>query len=171
MAKPSPADPHLPRGLRARNAWSLALAGLGLLQITGYLLGLQPVRGLGACTAASPFPKVFSDVNGFETFAADFTMIYEADGAEVRQRITPDYYQQLRGPYWRRNVYGAALSYGPRLPRPLWETILCYGLGEDGPFGPELGVPSDAQRVRILIEARTRGRESDSWILEPECDE
>ena len=87
MAEPSPAGPDLPRGLRARNAWSGALAGLGLLQITGYLLGLPPVRGVGACTAASPFPKVFSDVKGLETFAADFTMIYEADGAEVRRRI------------------------------------------------------------------------------------
>jgi hypothetical protein len=158
------------RGLVIRNACAAALLVLGLLQIVGSLTGVRALRGIGACTAASPFPKVFSDVDGFETFAASFTIIYEVDGVETRERITPEFYKRLRGPYWRRNVYGAALSYGPRLPREIWETVFCYGLGADGPFHDEFEVSRDARRVRVLIETNTRGR-ADRWLLEPLCED
>ncbi len=160
-----------PPGLVVRNWLALALLVLGSFQMTGYLLGLTAVRGLGACSAASPFPKVFSDVRGYETFASSFTMVYETpEGLEISDPITPEYYQRLPGPYWRRNVYGAALSYGPRLPREIWETVFCYGLQPGGPMHLEFDIPDDARGVRVVIETRTHGRD-DRWELEPQCAE
>ncbi len=159
----------VPPGLTTRNWLALALLVLGSLQMLGYLLRIDVVRGVGAVSTASPLPKVFSDAKGLETFASGFAMVYETPGGvEVVEPITPEYYQRLRGPYWRRNVYGAALSYGPRLPREIWEAIFCYGLQPGGPMHVEFEIPDDARRVRVEIETRTRGRD-DRWVLEPQC--
>jgi hypothetical protein len=162
-------DTTRPHGLLARNAAAVALLVVGSSQLAGYLLGFQALRGIGAATAAAPFPKVFSDVRGFETFSARFTLMYEVPGgATVEREVTPELYARLRGPYWRRNVYGAALSYGPRLPREIWEPVFCYGLRPGGPLRRDLGVPEDALHPRVRIETRTRGRD-DRWVLEPAC--
>ena len=53
---------------------ALGLVFVGCLPVTGYLVDSRVLRGLGAATAAAPFPKVFSDVDGLETFASDFTL-------------------------------------------------------------------------------------------------
>ena len=84
-----PSEEH--RGVVGRNIFALGLLAVGSLQMIGYLSGVKLIRGLGASTAASPLPKVFSSVRGFETFAADFTLIYEAaDGGTVELPITPE---------------------------------------------------------------------------------
>ncbi|MHC5114339.1 MAG: hypothetical protein ACYTGP_07920 [Planctomycetota bacterium] len=159
-----------PRGLLARNLAAAILTGLGIMQLTGYVFGLRAVRGIAACTAASPLPKVFSDADGLETFASRFTLVYELGGVTVRETMTPELYQQLRGPYWRRNVYGAALAYGPRMPEELWEPVFCYGIGPGGPFHRELDVPAGAEGIHVVIETKTRGRD-DVFTLEPRCAE
>lgn len=52
--------------------------------MTGYITGSVTLRGLGAATAASPLPKVFSDVDGLETFAGEFTIHYrQSDGTLI----------------------------------------------------------------------------------------
>src|SRR3954464_3791251 len=112
--------------------------------MAGYGTGSAALRGIGAATAASPLPKVFSDVDGLETFASGFTLHYRSgDGTRTDTAITPALYGRLAGPYNRRNVYGAALSYAPRLPRELWEPVYCYGLAPGGPLRSELGFASD----------------------------
>ena len=157
------------RGVRWQNAAALLLLALGSLQMVGYLTGSRALRGVGAASAMSPLPKVFSDVDGLETFASEFTLRYRlADGAPAALRITPEVYSRLGGPYNRRNVYGAALSYAPRLPEPLWTAVYCYGLAPDGPLRRELGIPADADRFSISIRTLTRGRH-DQWTFAPVC--
>jgi hypothetical protein len=137
--------------------------------MAGYVTGSAALRGIGAATAASPLPKVFSDVDGLETFASEFTLHYRsADGTITDTPITPALYGRLSGPYNRRNVYGAALSYAPRLPRELWEPVYCYGLMPTGPLRSELGIGSDATDISVRIRTRTRGRR-DQWTLESAC--
>jgi hypothetical protein len=139
------------------------------MQMIGYITGSVALRGIGAATAASPLPKVFSDVDGLETFASQFTLRYRhPDGTVVEMAITPELYGRLGGPYNRRNVYGAALSYAPRLPRELWEPAFCYGLAADGPLRAELGLGSAVSEISVTIRTRTRGR-SDVWKLESSC--
>lgn len=137
--------------------------------MAGYIANVPALRGLGAATVIAPFPKVFSDVDGFETFAADF-VLQGMDGAGVAfsREITPEFYSQLKGPYNRRNVYGAALSYAPRLPEPLWQAVWCYGLGGSGPLRTEFALPPGARDLTIKIKTRTRGR-NDTWLLAPPC--
>ena len=153
-------------------AWAIVALGIvGLFQMAGDMIGNKPLKGIGACLAVSPFPKVFSDVKGLETFASDFSLAYQLpDGSEVSSAITPEFYQRLTGPYNRRNVYGAALSYAPRMPQPLWESVFCFGLKPGGPLRREFGIPVDARRLRVLITTKTQGR-SDTWTLQPACGE
>jgi hypothetical protein len=156
-------------GLRWRNRAGLALGLIGCMQMAGYISGSAALRGIGAATAASPLPKVFSDVDGLETFASEFTLRYrDTNGAVTETLITPALYGRLGGPYNRRNVYGAALSYAPRLPAPLWEAVYCYGLAPQGPLRTELGLGPEATDISVTIRTRTRGR-NDAWTLEPAC--
>jgi hypothetical protein len=114
---------------------------------------------------------VFSDVDGLETFASEFTLHYRlADGRPASLRITPEVYGRLGGPYNRRNVYGAALSYAPRLPERLWTTVYCYGTAPspEGPLRRELGIPAGAHELSISIRTMTRGR-TDQWTFAPVC--
>jgi hypothetical protein len=158
-----------PHRISWRDLGAIALLAVGLLQMMGDASGIVALKGIGAATAASPLPKVFSDVRGLEPFASRFTLLVtDAAGAETAREITPQLYGRLGGPYNRRNVYGAALSYAPRLPEPLWRSVYCYGLGPGGPLRRNFGVPDDAARVRVAIATRTRGR-TDAWVLEAAC--
>lgn len=160
-----------PEALRRRNLVALVICVVGCAQMAGYLSGSVALRGIGAATAASPLPKVFSDVDGLETFASQFTLRYrQSDGTLIETAITPELYGRLAGPYNRRNVYGAALSYAPRLPRELWEPVFCYGLRPEGPLRAELGLVSGVSDISVRIRTRTRGR-NDAWTLEPSCTE
>ena len=47
---------------------------------------------------------------------------------------------------------------------PLLDPILAFGMSPDGPFRRELGLPSEASRVRVVIHSKTRGR-SRTWTL------
>jgi hypothetical protein len=73
--------------------------------------------------------------------------------------LTPEVYGQVRGPYNRRNVYGAALAYGPVLvtddrTRPLFESVVRYALCGDAPLLRELGIDAAdvAGPVRVRYE-------------------
>ena len=105
-----------------------ALGILGFLQMIGDLSGLRVLKGLGAASAASPAPKVFCSAGGLETFSSRFVLEWR-DPAGRRQSLplSPALYRKLRGPYNRRNVYGAALAYGPVLPDELRDSVLANG--------------------------------------------
>src|SRR4051812_27364361 len=120
--------------LRNWRGWAtFVLLLLGLTQMTGYFIGSRVLRGVGAASAAAPFPKVFCDLDGIEPFASDFYLVWTNNSnARVERKLTPKLYQQLRGPYNRRNVYGAALSYGPKLPEKMWRSVFDSGLGPNG---------------------------------------
>lgn len=148
---------------------SIAILCLGCLQFIGYVLNNQTLRGLGAACGFAPYTKVFSDVDGFETFAADFFLILETtDGETSTIPVTPEFYQQLKGPYNRRNVYGAALSYSPRMPEALWQSVFCYGFQTNGPLRGEFGIGDEVKKISMHIITKTRGRD-DEWIFSPPC--
>lgn len=140
---------------------------VGMFQMVGYIAGVDVLRGLGAASTISPFPKVFSDADGLETFASKFTIEFKHDDKPSDfVEITPELYSQLKGPYKRRNVYGAALSYGPRLPDALWQPVFCYGFA--GPLLEELNLPTQFDSLQLHIETKTQGRD-DVWIMEASC--
>ncbi len=149
---------------------AIALGAFALTNMAGDLLNLPGLKGLASASVISPLPKVFSDVRGLETFASSFALEITAPGQEPKRvPITPELYARLSGPYNRRNVYGAALAYAPRLPEPLWQTVYCYALATGGPLREDLGLPPGATtKIAVTIETRTKGRQ-ESWRLDPTC--
>ncbi|HVF51629.1 MAG TPA: hypothetical protein VNA19_16210 [Pyrinomonadaceae bacterium] len=144
------------------NLAACALLIVGLMQMTGDVFGVAWLKGLGAATCASPAPKVFSAVRGLETYSTRFTLEWDDDGGVRRSLpITSEVYSRLRGPYNRRNIYGAVLAYGPVLAtdertRPMFEAVSAYALCGDAPLLRELGIDAagrDASgRVRVRYE-------------------
>ena len=167
------------------NKASVGLLVIGLLQLTGDLLersgaGVvgRPLKGIGAATTASPAPKVFSAVRGLETFSTRFTLEWwDRDGRMRTLSLTPEVYARVRGPYNRRNVYGAVLAYGPVLAtdertRPLYESVAHYALCGDAPLLRELGVdPADVVGpVRVRYDPRPGSDLGDlPLVLEAPC--
>ena len=135
------------------------LAILGLLQMLGDLTGLVALRGLAMATTASPAPKVFSAVDGLETYSTRFFLEWrDRAGTPHSLELTPEVYQRIRGPYNRRNVYGAVIAYGPvfvasPVMRPVYEAVARYALCGEAPLLRELGIDpadlSDSPRVRL----------------------
>ncbi len=151
------------------NILALLVTLLGCTQMLGYMMESRALRGIGTASCAAPFPKVFSDVDGLETFASTFELSWrEPDGTARSMLLTPELYGQLGGPYNRRNVYGAALAYAPRMPEPLWTSVFCYAFKPDGLLRREFGVSPDAQDITVTIRTRTKGR-NDVWQLSPAC--
>src|SRR5688572_30320520 len=109
---------------------------LGLAQMVGDLTHFLPLKAVAAATGASPAPKVFSAVQGLETYSTRFFL----DLGDKRVEVTPELYARIGGPYNRRNVYGAALAYGPVLPDSLLQPVMKHALCGDAPLLRELGL-------------------------------
>jgi hypothetical protein len=138
------------------------LLAVGLLQIAGEALRLPVLKGLGAATTASPAPKVFTALEGFEPFSCRFFLEWEDHAGTARSlALTSELYARVRGPYNRRNVYGAVLAAGPVLVsdphlKPLFDEVGRYALCGDAPLLRELGIDpaTVAGRVRVRYETR-----------------
>ncbi len=137
---------------------AILLLILGLAQMAGDIFSLPPLKAIAAATGASPAPKVFSAVNGFETYSTAFCLTWEnQQGQTQRLIITPQCYAQLRGPYNRRNVYGAALAYGPLLvtnehTRPMFDAVTRHALRGNAIVLRELGVDPDTIASPVRVE-------------------
>jgi len=139
---------------------------LGLLQMAGDVLHLPAIKGLAAATAASPAPKVFSAVRGLETYSSRFFLEWtDKLGHFQSVEITPERARGLRGPYNRRNVYGAVLAYGPIMQsdaalQPMFNSVSHYALCGNAPLLQELGIDTanmqGAPRVRLETRPGTQ---------------
>ena len=128
-------------------SWVLALLlGVGSLQMIGALVGSPVLKAIGLATGLSPAPKVFSSVNGLETFSISISLHWlDREGLAQSLQLTPEVASGLEGPYNRRNVYGAALAYGPvlndsEIGRAMLHAVFEYALGPDKRLMRELGV-------------------------------
>ena len=151
--------------LRFRNRLALIITVFACSAMLGDILGWLPLKGIGAASGAAPFPKVFCKNQGIEGFASEFTITAcTGSGSSTNILLTPEIYQQLAGPYNRRNAYGAALAFAPRLPPELWRSVFVYGFGPSGPLRHELGIPTAATNISVTIRSKTIGL-SEEWVL------
>jgi len=94
----------------------------------------------------SPAPKVFSAVKGLETYSSRFYIDWrDQAGQSQTLELTPEVYARLEGPYNRRNIYGAALAYGPVLAgnphtAEMFNSVLRYSFCGSAPLLMELGI-------------------------------
>ena len=151
-----------------KNLLYVGIVLIGMLQIIGYVSKVEVIRSLGILTSSSPLPLVFTEVKGVETFVSDFYIRYTDEiGVAQELQLTPEVYKHLKGPYNRRNIYGAAIGYGPVLPESLWNSVLSYGLCNHG-LNEEFNISNEVTDVSIFIKTRT-ARKNDSWELRPSC--
>lgn len=128
------------------------LIAVGILQMAGDVAGIPALRGIGAATNASPAPKVFSAVRGLETYSTEFALEWTDGSGEPRSlALTPEIYGRIRGPYNRRNVYGAALAYAPVLPPELRDPVMRYALCGEAPLLAELGIEPPARDLAVTL--------------------
>ena len=166
-------------GQRNRSGWAYgALLVLSLMQMTGWALGLEPLRQFGRISGASPLPLVFSAHDELETFSMQYRLILNPH-MENEQRLHLDRsaYGKLEGSYNRRNPYGAALSFGPLLAEKhpeMLQSVLEYALCEPGSLLLEVELPKTRHMV-IEAEAQsssspeTSGGNRLPWHYEVHC--
>lgn len=157
------------------------LVVVGCLQMVGDITGSRELKALGAATGASPAPKVFTAHRGFETYSSRFFIRWTGKtGKVVTFAITPTTYRGLRGPYNRRNAYGAVLSYAPVLQadpatRPMHDRAMRYALCGGSTILEEIGIDrtSIASPISVDLIPRQALPEGHSWQLTYEitCDE
>jgi hypothetical protein len=144
-----------------RNVAVTWLLAVGLLGMTADLFQCPALKAVAAVTLASPAPKVFSAVEGLETYSTRFFVEWtDLKGTPRSVLLTPDNAAGLRGPYNRRNIFGAVLAYGPVLvrneaTRPMFDAVAKYALCGDAPLLRELGIdPVDVEpgSVHIRLE-------------------
>lgn len=161
-----------------RTAAIAALAFLGFAQMAADIFHFPGLKALAAATAASPAPKVFSTVKGLETFSARFFVEWtDRTGAFHSIEITPERYAHLRGPYNRRNVYGAVLAYGPVLAKdsrtlPLFNAVSSYAVCGQAPLLREIGIHPDVapESLRIRVQTPSQRLPPDlPLVLHPNC--
>ena len=155
------------------NLIALVLMLLASTAMLGDVLSLPALKGLGLASGMAPYTKVFCQAKTrdggkhFETFAADFHIHYSTpDGNKHTLQITPEIYQNLNGPYQRRNVYGAVLAYGPAMSKDMQDATLHYALENPGNIPAELGLPANASNISVTMSSRTRNA-NDTWTFTP----
>jgi hypothetical protein len=125
---------------------AVVLLVVGLLQMTGDLLRLPALKGIGAATGASPAPKVFTATRGMEAYSTRFYLAWtDSLGVARELQLTPEIYQRLAGPYNRRNIYGAVLAGGPVMATDerlsgMYRSASKYALCGQAPLLRELGI-------------------------------
>jgi len=144
--------------------FAIALCSIGCIQVIGDVFNLPVIKAVGFITHASPAPKVFTAHQGFETFSSRFYIRQSTEEDFIE--LTPQIYNQVAGPYNRRNAYGATLSYGPILyqnpkTRSMFSDVATYALCKPGTLIKELGwqVNSSANYEIKLVP-----RESNSFL-------
>jgi hypothetical protein len=160
------------------NRPAILLLALGLLQMGGDLFRVPVLRGIGAATVASPAPKVFSSIQGLETFSSEFHVEWaDRTGVAHSLKLTPEVYACVKGPYNRRNIFGAALAYAPilqkdPLTREMFESVVRHALCGQAPLLREIGIDPDQlsapPRIRLVPRSGTALGDQ-PFLITPSC--
>jgi len=126
--------------------------------MTGDLLRIPALKAVGAAMGASPAPKVFSTVDGLETFSTRFFIDWtDVEGKKHSLELTPQVYSKIKGPYNRRNVYGAVFAYAPILASnkrtaAMFRSVTDYAFCDKTVLLKELDIdPAKADQISIRL--------------------
>ena len=153
----------------------IILGALSVLAPLADLVGFAPLKGLAAATGASPAMKVFTSHEGYETFSPRFHLQWREAGQARGLVLTPTIYANLRGPYNRRNAYGAVLAYSPVLSanpntRAMHAEVVRYALCGDAPVLAELGIDRNHIDGPMTVRIEPRRQLHSRWQLEYQAD-
>ncbi len=125
--------------------FSVILCFFATIKVAADIFGFEKLSAVAAMTNVAPAMKVFTAHKGYETYSSIFelSVSYLNGGVETVQ-LSPSNYSGLKGPYNRRNVYGALIAFGPVLVNNLRTREMWHVMAEKafcGKFGvlDELG--------------------------------
>ncbi|MEE9422310.1 MAG: hypothetical protein V3V50_04050 [Gammaproteobacteria bacterium] len=108
---------------------AIALTFFATIKVIADVFGFQQLSAVAAVTNVAPAMKVFTAHKGYETYSSRFELTVDFDdGQTITIELKPENYAGLKGPYNRRNVYGALIAYGPVLVKspitqPMWNEM------------------------------------------------
>ena len=147
---------------------------VGCLSTIGFIFNSPMIKGIGVSTVASPLPFVFSAYNEIETFSTTYEFVIETYDDSFVLEMDNKLYNNLKGPYNRKNVIGASLSHGPFFNKTnliqIRDQILYWGICKENLIA-EFGVPlyEPIKKAMINIRSKTKGNENKKWSLEVVC--
>ena len=157
---------------------AILLTFFATVRVAADLLDQPAISAGAAVTNLAPAMKVFTAHEGYETYSASFTLnVGFSDGEKVTLPLNQATYAGLRGPYNRRNVYGALIAYGPVLvanpqTRPMWQAMARRGFCGKHSVVAELGLDNSSGVSHASIDFLNQvSRESDyATTLEVHCE-
>lgn len=129
---------------------AIILVFFATIKVVADVFGFERLGAVAAVTNVTPAMKVFTAHHGYETYSSVFELtVHYVDGRTVTAELNPANYSGLRGPYNRRNVYGALIAYGPVLvknpaTRPMWDEMARRTFCASSGVLAELGFTSDS---------------------------
>ncbi len=150
---------------------------IGCVRAFANVADMDKTSAFFAALNISPAMKVFTAHNGYETFSPKFELEFISRNESKIIELTPALYQQLSGPYNRRNVYGAAISYGPVLvsndkTHALFHSVASYSFCEPASLLNELNLDVQQPIDKVVIHyihSETSGSEHYPSTLEVNC--
>lgn len=147
--------------------FAIILCFFATVKVLSDVLGLEKLSAVAAVTNVTPAMKVFTAQKGYETYSSVFVLtVNHTDGQTVTTQLSPKIYSGLRGPYNRRNVYGALIAYGPVLvskPRThaMWNTMAYRAFCGETSVLSELGFTNSSgiknATINYLGQVKTEG--------------
>lgn len=118
----------------AERIFSFLLIFLGLLQISGFILGNKSMYNLGSVITASPFPKIFDKIDGLEYWSQKYSLkLNYKNGNSINLPITSDTFSKIEGNHLIKITYALSFSLYPTR-RKKNKRILLLGICDGGPL-------------------------------------
>jgi len=134
----------------------VVLVAIGCVRAFANIADMEKTSAAFAALNVSPAMKVFTAHNGYETFSPKFEIEFINGDESKLILLTPELYRKLSGPYNRRNVYGAAISYGPVLvsnenTKPLFDSVAKYSFCTPASLISELELDVTLPIERVVL--------------------
>lgn len=155
--------------------FAIILCFFATVKVLADVLGFERLSALAAVTSVAPAMKVFTAHKGYETYSSVFELVINlTDGQTVTNKLTPGNYSGLKGPYNRRNVYGALIAYGPVLvsnpkTRAMWKAMtrnaFCGTPNVFSEMGFTGGKGINSATIKYLGQIKTEGSYPDQLSI------
>lgn len=152
---------------------AIVLTLFATIKVIADIFGFQQLSAVAAVTNVAPAMKVFTAHKGYETYSSRFELSVDFDdGQTITLELKPENYAGLKGPYNRRNVYGALIAYGPVLVKspvtqPMWNEMAKRAFCGDVSVLSELGFnhasPVRNATIRYLGQVKKQNEKASDY--------
>ena len=141
--------------MKIRNTLAIIVLAIGLTQMAGYLTGWKILRGIGLASGIAPFPKVFSEADGYEPFAATFRLLGEMpDGSPWPAPSPPHATRDSPAPTTAATSTAQHSPSPPASPPSSAIPSSALDLAPGSQLRKELQIPSEIKNLRVEITPR-----------------